>query len=64
MRPPPGSMVWWRFRSGQNQYHFGYCTYLNDANLVRMGRWNGDSSGGCVVDSHAIDWKPYREHLR
>ena len=59
-RPPPGSMVWWRFRgAAPSGYRFGYCTYLNSPTMVRMGAWNGDTSGGAVVDTSEIEWKPY-----
>lgn len=61
MRPPPGTMVWWRFKQAALcSYRFGYCTYLRDHDLVRMGRWNGDVSGGPVVSSFEIEWKEYR----
>lgn len=58
-RPPPGTMVWWRFKDKGGQYHFGYCTYVSGCNMVRMGRWNGDSAGGYVVDIYDIEWRPY-----
>lgn len=57
-RPPPGSMVYWRFR-GQGAYRFGYCTYAGGHDLLRMGRWNGDSAGGPVVSINDIEWRRY-----
>lgn len=63
MRPSPGSLVYWKYKT-DNHYRIGYCTYLNNPTLVRMGRWNGDTSGGVIVDSYDIDWREYRDHLR
>lgn len=60
-RPRSGSMVWWRFKSEAKAYDFGYVTYVEGPNLIRMGRWNGDTIGGQVVDIADIEWKPYRE---
>lgn len=57
-RPPSGSMVWWRFKNGLQDYHFGYCTY-ESGGLIRLGRWNGDTMGGRVVDPYDIEWKTY-----
>jgi hypothetical protein len=56
-RPPPGSMCYWRAK-GSLEWRFGYCTYETEQ-LVRMGRWNGDTTGGVVVDHWEIEWKPY-----
>ena len=42
-RPPPGSMVWWRPK-GSIEYRFGYCTYISGPTMIRLGRWNGDST--------------------
>ena len=56
-RPPPGTMVYWR-PTGQIEYRFGYCTYVQPYNIVRMGRWNGDTAGGSIVDIADIDWIP------
>lgn len=61
-RPPPGTMVYWRFK-GDKQYRFGYCSYLNSASLVRMGPWNGNTYDGPIVDCTEIEWKPYNDHL-
>ncbi len=53
-------MVWWRFKTTQpTAYRFGYVTY-ESRNLIRMGRWNGDTYGGTVVDGAEIEWRPYR----
>ena len=47
--PPPGTMIWWRFKTPQpTAYRFGYVTYVS-RNLIRMGRWKlimGLGSGG------------------
>lgn len=58
-RPPPGTMVWWRFTATGGEYRFGYCTYVSGQNLVRMGFYNGDSTRGPVVDINEIEWKAY-----
>ena len=58
-RPPPGSMVYWRF-NGVNHWSFGYCTYAGSYNMLRMGRWAGDTIGGIIVDVADIEWKEYR----
>ena len=60
-RPPSGSMVYWRFaRSTPGPWKFGYCTYAGGQDLVRMGRWNGDTSGGEVVSAFEIEWRNYQ----
>lgn len=56
MSIPSGIMVWWRFR-GIGSYNFGYTSY--QGSLVRMGRWNGDTIGGPVVDPNEIEWRNY-----
>lgn len=58
-RPPPGSMCYWRFK-GEKAYRFGYCTYVSGPGLIRLGAYNGDTSGGSVVDAYDIEWKAYR----
>jgi hypothetical protein len=58
-RPPSGSMVWWRFKDRGGEYRFGYCTYVDGPNMIRLGRWNGDSSGGSVVSAYDIEWRPH-----
>jgi hypothetical protein len=57
VRPPSGSMCHWRFK-GQGEWRFGYCTYERGYDLVRMGRWNGDTIGGSVVSISEVEWKP------
>ncbi len=52
-------MVYWRGK-GQLQWRFGYCTYVQSYDLVRMGSYNGDTTGGAVVDINEIEWRPYR----
>lgn len=44
---------YWRFK-GDREYRYGFCTYMQNG-LVRMGRWNGDTSGGVVVDAADIE---------
>jgi hypothetical protein len=57
-RPPSGSMVYWRFQSeAPCEWKFGYVTYAKGCNLIRMGRWNGDSTGGPIVSTSEIEWK-------
>jgi len=58
-RPPSGSMVWWRFRKQGGEYRFGYCTYVSGPCLIRLGRWNGDTTHGSVVDVNEIEWKKH-----
>jgi hypothetical protein len=58
-RPPSGSMVWWR-QKGKLNWLFGYCTYVSSHDLIRLGRWNGDTIGGYVVSISDIEWRPYR----
>lgn len=59
MRPSSGKMYYWRYRHGL-RWHFGYCTHITgEPNMVRMGRWNGDSTGGSVVLITDIEWKAY-----
>ena len=55
-RPPSGSMVWWRF-NGSPAWTFGYVTYVKGYDMIRMGHWNGDSTGGKVVSINDIEWK-------
>lgn len=56
MRPPSGSMVYWRLKSERGAYRFGYVTYVSGPGLVRMGLWNGDDTNGPVVDAFDIEW--------
>lgn len=58
-RPPSGHMVWWRAK-GAVEWRFGYVTYVSGHDMIRMGRWNGDTTGGAVVSSADIEWKEYR----
>lgn len=57
-RPPSGSMIHWRAK-GALEWRFGYCTYVSGPTLIRLGHYNGDSTGGSVVDCFDIEWKPY-----
>ena len=59
-RPPSGRMVYWRFRKNvPGPWEFGYVTYTYEKGheLLRMGRYNGDSSGGKIVSGSEIEWK-------
>ena len=59
-RPPPGTMVYWRFRSAVPcAWRFGYCTYQK-AGLIRMGLWNGDTVNGSLVEPSEIEWRAYQ----
>ena len=58
-RPPSGSMVWWRKRGGL-AWHFGYVTYVHGDELIRMGSYNGDTSGGSVVSIADIEWRKFQ----
>lgn len=59
MRPQSGKMYWWKLK-GQREWKFGYCTYIpNQHSLVRMGTYNGDTTGGSVVTVSELEWKDY-----
>lgn len=54
-----GIMVYWRFKKAAPcEWRFGYTSAERDG-LIRMGRWNGDTSGGVVVDPKEIETRPY-----
>lgn len=57
-RPPSGSMCYWRV-NGAAEWRFGYCTYMRGYDLVRMGCWSGDTTGGSIVSIGDIEWKHY-----
>ena len=57
MNPTSGMMYWWRGK-GTLSWRFGYCTHLSRG-MVRMGSYNGDTSGGHVVLAEEIEWRPY-----
>lgn len=60
-RPPSGTMVYWRFKTrAPCSWSFGYVTYCGANNMIRMGCWNGDNTGGSVVDYSEIEWREYR----
>ena len=48
-----GTNVYWRFK-GEKSYRYGYPTQ-EKGGLVRMGRWNGDTTGGNIVDLKEIE---------
>jgi hypothetical protein len=59
-RPSSGTMVYWRLKkSVPGPWLFGYVTYEKGHELLRMGRYNGDSHGGQIVSASEIEWKPY-----
>lgn len=59
-RPPSGTMVYWRFKaSAPCPWVFGYVTYLENGDMIRLGAWNGDATNGRVVDASEIEWRPY-----
>jgi hypothetical protein len=58
VRPPPGTMVWWRPKGGI-EWRFGYCTHVSGTTMVCMGRHNGDTTGGVVVSINDVEWKKY-----
>lgn len=61
-RPATGTLVWWRFKSAAPcPWRFGFCAYEAGADLIRMGRWNGDITIGPVVSAYEIEWKEYRQ---
>lgn len=60
-RPPSGSMVYWRFRAAVPcPWRFGYATYEKGHDLIRMGSYNGDTTGGAVVSASEIEWQTYK----
>ena len=50
-----GTNVYWRFKE-EKVYRYGYPTQMSNG-LVRMGRWNGDTAGGVLVDLKDIEVK-------
>jgi len=46
-------VCYWRFK-GDKAYKYGYCTHVH-RNLYRMGCYNGDTSGGIIVDVKDIE---------
>ena len=58
MSIPLGIMVYWRPK-GHVNWRFGYTSNANSHGLIRMGRWNGDTTGGYVVSVNEIEWKEY-----
>lgn len=57
-RPPSGAMVLWRAK-GTLGWRFGYVTYVSGHDLIRLGRWNGDTTGGHIVSCSDIEWRKY-----
>lgn len=48
-----GTNIYWRFK-GDKAYRYGYPTRMPKG-LIRMGRWNGDTTGGFVVDKKEVE---------
>lgn len=59
MNIPNGKMVWWRFMvQCPCPWRFGYSTIIS-GDLVRMGAYNGDVTGGVVVSQSEIEWRKH-----
>lgn len=59
MRPPSGSMVYWRVKGRPGDaWRFGYVTH-EGADKLRMGRFNGDDTGGSAVTASEVEWTKY-----
>ena len=56
MNCPLGWMVYWRFTRDGGAYRFGY-TSAAGGGLIRMGSYNGDTTGGVIVDPSEIEWR-------
>ena len=60
-RPPSGTMVYWRFKMNiPGPWYFGYVTYEKGHDLLRMGRYNGETNGGSIVSTSEIEWKLFK----
>lgn len=46
---------YWRFK-GDRAYRYGYATNIRGT-LYRMGRYNGDTTGGVIVDKNDVEWR-------
>lgn len=57
-RPPRGRMIYWRGK-GALTWRFGYVYDCKNRDLIGLGRWNGDTVGGAIVDPGEIEWKDY-----
>lgn len=51
-------MCYWRQR-GALEWRFGYCTYVSGHDLIRMGSYNGDTTGGRIVSIDDIEWRKH-----
>jgi len=49
-----GSCCYWRFK-GDKAYRFGFPSTIEGSRLIRMGAYNGDYSGGTIVDPNDIE---------
>ena len=69
MTPEAGRMYYWRIKPlcrsadsiRNNEWRFGYCTQLSDYDLIRMGRWNGDTMDGSIVSRNEIEVREYHQ---
>jgi len=53
MRLTNGQCYYWRFK-GDRAYKFGYCSQV-EKGFYRMGNYNGDTSGGVIVDASEVE---------
>lgn len=56
-------LTWWRFK-GDREWKLGYQTDLSSYDMIRIGNYNGDATGGRVVERNEVEFRQYREHLR
>jgi hypothetical protein len=52
-----GRSYYWRFL-GEKTFRYGYALFLGNG-LFRMGSYNGDVNGGCVVKASEIEAEEY-----
>jgi len=50
-------MMYWKFKNAL-EWTLGFASRLGNG-LWRMGLYNGDYSGGTIVDEEDIDTRPY-----
>lgn len=49
-----GQGCYWRF-IGDKSYRYGYPSRIDGSRLIRMGLYNGDFTGGYIVDEREIE---------
>lgn len=47
---------YWRFK-GEKAYRYGYASQIDRSSLWRMGSYNGDFTGGFIVDPYDVEIK-------